>query len=66
MIRMCDDSTIVPLKLIFESTIESGTFPDCWKKGNIIPVHKKLSKNMVNIYRPISLLPIVAIVDFLL
>ena len=29
-----------------------------WKKGNIIPVHKKESKNILKNYRPISLLPV--------
>ena len=55
---MCGDSNILPLKLIFESAIKSGHFPDCWKKGNIIPIHKKESKYLVKNYRPISLLPI--------
>ena len=58
MIQICGESIIHPLKLLFESAIRSGHFPDTWKKGNIIPVHKKESKNMVKNYRPISLLPI--------
>ena len=58
MIQICGDSIIPPLKLIFESAIRSSHFPDAWKKGNIIPVHKKESKNFVKNYRPISLLPI--------
>ena len=44
--------------MIFESAIKSSHFPDSWKKGNIIPVHKKESKNLIKNYRPISLLPI--------
>ena len=58
MIQICGDSIIPPLILLFESSIQSGNFPDSWKKGNITPVHKKQSKNLVNNYRPISLLPI--------
>ena len=58
MIQVCGDSIIPPLKIIFESAIKSGNFPDSWKKGNIIPVHKKESKNLIKNYRPISLLPI--------
>ena len=34
------------------------SFSDSWKKGNIIPVHKKDNKNLLKNYRPISLLPI--------
>ena len=55
---MCGDSMILPLKIIFTLAIKSGNFPDSWKKGNIIPVHKKESKNLIKNYRPISLLPI--------
>lgn len=58
MIQMCGDSILPPLKMIIESAITSGSFPDSWKKGNIIPVHKKENKNLVKNYRPISLLPI--------
>ena len=58
MIQICGDSIICPLKLIFETAIRSSCFPDSWKKGNIIPVHKKERKNLVKNYRPISLLPI--------
>ena len=58
MIQICGDSIIPPLLLISKSAIKSGHFPDAWKKGNIIPVHKKESKNLVRNYRPISLLTI--------
>ena len=58
MIQICGDSIIPPLTLLFESSIQSGNFPDSWKKGNITPVHKKQSKILINNYRPISLLPI--------
>ena len=47
MIQMCGDTIIPPLTLIFDSAIKSGLFPDSWKKGNIIPVHKKESKNLM-------------------
>ena len=58
MIKMCDESIALPLKIIFESAMHSGIYPDQWKKANIIPVHKKNSKNELKNYRPISLLPI--------
>ena len=58
MIKMCDKSIVVPLMIIFKKVISSSTYPESWKKGNIVPVHKKESKNLVQNYRPISLLPI--------
>ena len=44
--------------IIFEASLQGGEFPDYWKKANVVPVHKKESKNSVKNYRPISLLPI--------
>ena len=58
MIQLCGDSIIFPLKLIFCNALSSGVFPSDWKKGNITPVHKKSSKQILTNYRPISLLPI--------
>ena len=46
------------LKLIFQACLESGKFPNEWKKANVVPVHKKGDKQILKNYRPISLLPI--------
>ena len=56
MIKMCEKSIIAPLKIIFNKALLSNTFPDTWKRRNIVPVHKKESKQLVKNYRPISLL----------
>ena len=58
MIKLCGKSIAYPLKLIFEAYLHGGEFPDYWTKANVVPVHKKESKNLVKNYRPISLLPI--------
>ena len=58
MIKLCGKSIIYPLKLIFEASLQEGTFPSCWKKANAVLVHKKEDKNLLKNYRPISLLPI--------
>ena len=47
-----------PLELIFNDCLANGIFPSDWKKGNIVPVHKKNYKQRLNNYQPISLLPI--------
>ena len=58
MIKICDTSICRPLQLIFQSCLESGKFPNEWKKANVAPVHKKGGKEILKNYRPISLLPI--------
>ena len=58
MIKMCHESLIQPLSLIFRGSVYTGVYPDTWKKSNIVPVHKKGDKQIVNNYRPVSLLPI--------
>ena len=49
---------VKPLFGIFQFSLETGNFPSNWKRGNIVPVHKKGNKDLINNYRPVSLLPI--------
>ena len=58
MIQSCGKSTALPLKLLCKTTLDEGTFPEDWEKSNVVPIHKKESKNLTKNYRPISLLPI--------
>ena len=58
MIQICDKSLLKPLIVLFRNSIKSSCYPDIWKKSNIIPVHKKNYKQLVENYGPISLLPI--------
>ena len=58
MMKICDDSICNPLKLMFQSCLESGKFPSKWKKVNVVPNHKKGDKQILKNYQPISLLPI--------
>ena len=44
--------------IIFKTALRSGIYPAQWKKANVVPVHKKESKHLLNNYRPISLLPV--------
>lgn len=46
----------VPLALIFNLSLKSGTFPDIFKKTFITPIFKKGSQQNVLSYRPIALL----------
>ena len=60
MIKLCGESLILPLNLIFNNILRTAKFPKQWKRANVTPVHKKESKQLVKNYRPISLLPIFA------
>ena len=57
MIKICDESLLKPLLILFKNSLKLSYYPDIWKKSNIIPAHKKNDKQLVNNYRPISLLP---------
>ena len=56
MIKLCGQSIVKPLSIIFKNCIDNGIFPDVWKK--YIPVQKKGDKQIIDNYRPVSLLPI--------
>ena len=58
MVKICDESLVKPLFDIFQFSLETGNFPSYWKRGNIVPVHKKGNKDLINNYRQVSLLPI--------
>ena len=58
MLKICDKSICKPLELIFQSYIKHGKFPNEWKMANVVPVHKKSDKQILENYRPVSLLPI--------
>ena len=58
IIQSCGKENSLPLQLRFKSMLEEGIFPEDWKKCNVVPVYKKVSTNLINNYRPISLLPI--------
>ena len=56
MIKICDEALVKPLSL--KNCIDTGVSPDIWKKSNIVPVYKRGYKQIIDNYRPISLLPI--------
>ena len=58
IIKICSQSLILPLKIIFEHSLQECKFPKIWKKANVVPVHKKEDKMLVKNYCPISLHPI--------
>ena len=58
MIKLCDNTIVLPLRLIYEKCLATGTYPQIWKMANILPIHKKESRQIEKNYCSISLLPI--------
>ena len=56
MIKICDKSLLKPLTILFQNSTKSSCYPVIWKRSNIIAAHKKNDKQLVENYRPISLL----------
>ena len=50
MIKMCDESLVQPLSIIFRGCIDTGVYPDTLKKSNIFQCPYN--------YRPVFFLPI--------
>ena len=48
-----------PLSLLFKISYNTGSLPKEWKIANVVPIHKKGSKDDIKNYRPISLTSLV-------
>ena len=41
MLKLSDKSICKPHNIIFKSCLMQGIFKSQWKKGNVVPIHKK-------------------------
>ena len=55
---MCDSALAKHLPIIINNCVITAIFAYIWKKSNVMPVHKKNDKQLINNYRPVSLLPV--------
>lgn len=61
MIKNCKNHVITHLTHLINECIRSATFPECLKVAKVVPIYKgKGSRDDVNNYRPISVLPVLS------
>ena len=44
MIKLCGKTIAIPLKMMFQSMLDEGVFPDDWKKSNVVQSTKETLK----------------------
>ena len=59
ILKNCSDHLAHPLSLLFKISYNTGSLPNDWKLANVVPIHKKGSKENIENYRPISLTSLV-------
>jgi len=58
LLKSIESVVKVPLQLIVNTSISTGTFPECWKHSKTVPIHKKDDPTLPSNYRPVSCLPV--------
>ena len=56
-IKQINDEICFPISIMINKSIVEGKVPDSLKIAEIIPVYKSKEKNIIDNYRPISILP---------
>ena len=55
---MCDYFLVGPLSIMYPNSLNSCIYLSTSKKSNVMPIHQKNDKKCVNIYHPVSFLPV--------
>ncbi|XP_031349756.1 uncharacterized protein LOC116175664 [Photinus pyralis] len=56
LVKEFSDAFIYPLLIIFNLSLKTSAFPNCWKEARICPVFKNDDPTIICNYRPISIL----------
>ena len=57
ILKKCIDEYITPITYLVNLSIRQGTFPNELKLAKVIPIFKSGNQQLINNYRPISVLP---------
>jgi len=60
LFKLINDDICSSITIIINQSLNSGIFPSRLKIAKITPIHKKGSKDKIENYRPISVLPIIS------
>ena len=66
IVKIVMDEIVCPLTTIFNISLQRGEFPNQLKIAKIVPIYKSDDKELVNNYRPISILPFSTILEKLM
>lgn len=58
-VKNCRYNLVIPFHIIFNLSLSTGVFLDCWKYSFVTPIHKSGSKQNIENYRPIAKLQLV-------
>ena len=58
MIKLCDSATVKPLSMIYRNCLTNSLYPETSKKSIFCPTYKRNDKQIINDYKPVSLLRI--------
>ena len=58
ILKDCFEVLLKQLTYLYDQSIALATFPDCWKIATITPIPKGGDLNIVNNWRPISIIPL--------
>ncbi len=56
VLKYCAVPLALPLSLLYNASLESGSVPSLWKFAHIVPIYKKGNRSDPSNYRPVSLI----------